>query len=220
MKNRLGKKKIKGIENKNKNNFGIHATSATSSPWFAGRSPASAEMWNVKKEKSSKTSLAIRVSLVASLRCKEAWLRRGRRCVESKQQKKKNETHESQSSIPNPKTQTTIRRLCDVLLSLLLFDLEQQSAVDGWKHTTKGDGGTDKGVELLITADGELKVARGDALDLEILCGVAGKLEDFGRQVFEDGSDVHGGLCGDAHLVLRVRLEETLDTTAGELFRM
>ena len=109
------------------------------------------------------------------------------------------------------------RRLCDILLSLLLFDLEQQGAVDGRKHTTKGDGGTDQSVELLVTTDGELQVTGRDALDLEILCGVACELEDFGRQVFEDRRDVDGRLCGDAHLVLRVRLEKTLDTTAGEL---
>lgn len=41
-----------------------------------------------------------------------------------------------------------------------------------WQHTTEGDGGTDQGVELLVTADGELQVARRDTLDLEILGGV------------------------------------------------
>ena len=33
--------------------------------------------------------------------------------------------------------------------------------------TTAGDGGLDEGVELLVTADGELEVAGGDALHLE-----------------------------------------------------
>lgn len=108
-------------------------------------------------------------------------------------------------------------RSCNILLALLLFDLEQQGAVDAGEDTTKGDGGADEGVELLVTTDGELQVAGRDTLDLEVLCGVAGELEDFGRQVFEHGRHVHGRLCRDAHLVLRVRLEETLDTTAGEL---
>ena len=41
-----------------------------------------------------------------------------------------------------------------------------------WEDTTESDGGTDEGVELLITTNGELKVTRGDALDLEVLGGV------------------------------------------------
>lgn len=89
-------------------------------------------------------------------------------------------------------------------------------------------------------------MARGDALDLEVFGRVAGEFEDFGREVFEDGGYVDGGCLfvekkrywlafgalklrrwgwgkrrhtfgADAHLVLRVVLEETLDTTAGEL---
>jgi hypothetical protein len=36
------------------------------------------------------------------------------------------------------------------------------------------DGALDERVELLVPADGELQVARGDALDLEVLAGVAG----------------------------------------------
>ena len=45
------------------------------------------------------------------------------------------------------------------------------------------------------------------------------KLKHFGREVFEDGSDIDGGFGADAHLALSVGLEETLDTTAWELRR-
>ena len=38
--------------------------------------------------------------------------------------------------------------------------------MDVGDHTTAGDGRLDEGVELLVTTDGELKVAGGDALDL------------------------------------------------------
>jgi len=38
--------------------------------------------------------------------------------------------------------------------------------VDVGDHTTTGDGRLDQGVELLVTADGELEVAGRDALDL------------------------------------------------------
>jgi hypothetical protein len=41
-----------------------------------------------------------------------------------------------------------------------------------WQDTSKGDGGADQSVELFITADGKLEVARGNALDFKILGGV------------------------------------------------
>lgn len=55
---------------------------------------------------------------------------------------------------------------------LLLLDLQQQRAIDVWEDTTKSDGRTDEGVELLITTDGELEVAWCDALDLKVLGSV------------------------------------------------
>lgn len=64
---------------------------------------------------------------------------------------------------------------CLHLLSLrllLLLNLEQQGAVDVWQDTTKGDGGANKGIELLVTTDGELQVAGGNTLDLEVLGSV------------------------------------------------
>jgi len=86
-----------------------------------------------------------------------------------------------------------------------------------WQNTSKGDGGTDQGIEFFVTPDGELEMAGSDALDLEILGGVSCKLEDFGSQIFEDCSHIDGSLGPNAHLVLGIVLEETLDTTAGEL---
>jgi len=44
--------------------------------------------------------------------------------------------------------------------------------VDVRQDTTAGDRRTDELVELLVSPDGELKVARGDALDAEVLGGV------------------------------------------------
>ena len=83
--------------------------------------------------------------------------------------------------------------------------------------TTARDGGLDEGVELLVTTDGELKVARGDTLDLEVLGGVTGKLEDLGGEVLKDGSGVHGGGGTDAAVLVNALLEETVDTTDREL---
>lgn len=44
-----------------------------------------------------------------------------------------------------------------------------------------------------------------------------GKFEDFRSEIFEDGRNVDCGLGSHAHLVLGVVLQETLDTTTGEL---
>lgn len=102
---------------------------------------------------------------------------------------------------------------------LLLFNLEEQSAVDVRQNTTKGDRGVNESIKLLVTSDGELQVSGCNALDLEILGGVACQFENFGGQVFQHCCDVDGSFGADAHLVLSLRLEETLDTTAGKLVR-
>lgn len=44
------------------------------------------------------------------------------------------------------------------------------------QDTTKSDGGADQGVELFVTTNGELEVARGNTLDLEVLGGVLSEL--------------------------------------------
>ena len=106
-----------------------------------------------------------------------------------------------------------------VLALLLLLHLEQQRAVDVRQNTTEGDRRVDQSIEFLVTADGELLVSGRDALDFEVLGRVSGQLEHFGRQVFQDCGHVDGGFGADAHLVLGLRLEETLHTTAGELER-
>ena len=52
------------------------------------------------------------------------------------------------------------------------------------------------------TSDGELQMAGGDPLHLEILGGVASQLEDLGGEVLQDGGAVDGGggsntTCGE-----------------------
>ena len=55
--------------------------------------------------------------------------------------------------------------LCLTLPLLLLFDLEQQRAIDVWQHSSKRDRRADQRVEFLIAANGELQMARRDTLD-------------------------------------------------------
>ena len=61
-----------------------------------------------------------------------------------------------------------------------------------WQYTTESDCGTDESVELFVATDGKLQMAGCDALDLEILGGVARKFEDFGGEVLKDSRHVHG----------------------------
>lgn len=84
--------------------------------------------------------------------------------------------------------------LClNLLVLLLLLNLEQQGAVDVWQDTTKGNGGADQGIELLVTTNGKLKMSGGDTLDLEVLGGV---LRQWLVCVLEGLCIVGGGIKG------------------------
>ena len=48
-------------------------------------------------------------------------------------------------------------------------------------NSTSGNGRLDERVQLLVTTDGELQVARRDTLHLEILGRIAGQLENLNR---------------------------------------
>jgi hypothetical protein len=62
------------------------------------------------------------------------------------------------------------------------------------ENTTLGDGDVSKKlVQLLVVADGELKVTGDDTGLLVVTSGVASQLEDFGSQVLKNGSEVDGG---------------------------
>lgn len=100
-----------------------------------------------------------------------------------------------------PKQTNTLNSLLPLLL---LLNLQQQRPVDMRQHTTKRNRRPDQAVQFLVAADGELQVTRGDALDFQVFCGVAGEFEDFCGQIFEDGGDVDGGFGAHAHFGLGV----------------
>ena len=85
------------------------------------------------------------------------------------------------------------------------------------QHAAKRNRRTDERVELLVAANRQLEVTRGDALDVEILGRVAGQLEHLGRQVLEHGGEVDGRLGADAGLVTGDVAEVTFYAAAGEL---
>jgi len=103
------------------------------------------------------------------------------------------------------------------LLPLLLLDLEQQRAIDVGQDAAESDGGADERVELLVAADGQLQVARRDALDLEVLGRVARQLEHFGCQVLQHRRQVDGRLRPDPRLLPRDRPQVPLYAPAREL---
>ena len=89
--------------------------------------------------------------------------------------------------------------------------------MDVWQHTTTGNRSANQRIQLLVTTDGELQVTGRDTLDAQVLRGVACQLKHFCRKVFEDGTQVHGGLGAHTNVVLRLVLEVTVNTSNREL---
>lgn len=54
--------------------------------------------------------------------------------------------------------------------------------MDVRNDATSGDGSLDQAVEFLVSANGELQMARCDTLDFQVLRSVAGQLENLKRQ--------------------------------------
>ena len=95
--------------------------------------------------------------------------------------------------------------------------LHDQGLVDVGNHTAASDGRLDQGIEFLVSADRELQVAGGDALDLEVLAGVARELEHLSCEVLQDRGRVHGGRGTNAAAGIYSCLEESVDSAHGEL---
>ena len=84
------------------------------------------------------------------------------------------------------------------------------------EDTALGDGNvSEKLVQLLIVADGELKVAGDDTGLLVVARSVASQLEDFGSEVLKNSGQVDGGTGTDTLSVVALA-EETVDTADGE----
>ena len=102
-------------------------------------------------------------------------------------------------------------------LLAFLGALVDEALVNMRDHTSTGDRCLDEGIELLVTTDGKLEMAGRDALDLEILGRVAGKLEDFSSEVLHDGCCVHSGRGADALALGCATLQVAVDTSDREL---
>ena len=72
--------------------------------------------------------------------------------------------------------------------------LWEEEDVDVGEDTSVSDGGaSEKLVELLIVADGELDVSWHNSALLVVLGGVSGELEDLSGEVLKDGSEIDWG---------------------------
>ena len=70
--------------------------------------------------------------------------------------------------------------------------------MDIGKDTTFSDGDTSQQLaQFLVIAHGQLDVAGHNAGLLVVTSGVTSQLEDLSSEVFEDGSEVHGGTSTD-----------------------
>lgn len=101
--------------------------------------------------------------------------------------------------------------------SLLLASLHHQRLVDVGDNTAAGNGRLDERVELFVTADRQLQVAGSDALNLEVLACVASQLKHLRSQVLEDRGRVHRRGRADAAVGAHSALEESVDSSHGEL---
>ena len=84
------------------------------------------------------------------------------------------------------------------------------------QHTTLGNCDvTKKLVQLLIVADGKLKMTGNDTGLLVVTGGIASQLEDFGSEVLENSGKVDGSTSTNTLGVVALP-QETVDTTDGE----
>lgn len=88
--------------------------------------------------------------------------------------------------------------------------------MDIGENTTLGDSDvTEQLVQLLVVADGKLEMTRNDTRLLVITGRVASQLEDFGREIFQNGGEVDGRTSTDTLSIVALA-EQTVDTTNRE----
>lgn len=94
--------------------------------------------------------------------------------------------------------------------------LGQQVLVNVGENTTLGDGDvSEKLVQLLVVADGELEMTGNDTGLLVVASSVTSQLKDFSSQVLKNGGEINGS-PGTNTLSVVALAEQTVDTTDGE----
>ncbi len=102
-------------------------------------------------------------------------------------------------------------------LLLLVGLLGQEHSLDVRQHTSLGDGhSTEQFVQLLIVADGQLKMTGDDPGLLVVTGSIACKLKNLSSEVLHDSSQVDWGSSSNALSIVALA-QMTVDTTHGEL---
>lgn len=83
--------------------------------------------------------------------------------------------------------------------------------------TTTGNRRLDESIEFFVSTNRQLQVTRSNTFDLQIFACVSGEFEYFGGEVFQNSRSIYGGRGSDAVSLMYRRLEETVNTTDGEL---
>ena len=89
--------------------------------------------------------------------------------------------------------------LADGSRSFLAALLGKKHSMDVWKHTAFRNGHTGQELaQFLVIAHSQLNVARDDACLLVITSSIASQFENFGSQVFQNGSQIDRGTSTDS----------------------
>ena len=75
--------------------------------------------------------------------------------------------------------QSKVRCRGDLLGRFALGLFSDQRLVNVGDDSAAGNGSLDEGVQLLVTSDGQLQVAGGDSLHLQVLRSVSGQLQNL-----------------------------------------
>ena len=88
-----------------------------------------------------------------------------------------------------------------------------------WNNTSGSNGSLAKTlVELFVVLDRQLNVARGNAVLLVVLCGVASKFKKLSCQVLKDCSTVNCRGGTNSGVGTYSALQESMNSTDWELF--
>jgi hypothetical protein len=116
----------------------------------------------------------------------------------------------------------SLARLCsyriDSIISLVVLGrFHNKRLVDVGNDSTTSDGSLDKGIKFFVTANSKLQVTGSNALDLEVLAGVACKFKNLSCEVLKDSGRVDRRCSADATARIDFVLEEPVDSSNREL---
>jgi len=86
-------------------------------------------------------------------------------------------------------------------------------------NSTAGDSSLDKGIKFFVTANSKLQVTGSDALDPEILAGVACKLKNLSCEVLKDSGRVDCRCGANAAGRINAALQEPVNSSNRELYK-